>query len=75
MTKQEKTRGVKIPLAGCPDCRAAYETRPGGRDCPECGRACITAVVILPRERATISEATTLLANVLARMRDEAPTR
>lgn len=75
MTKQAKQRAIKIPVSACPDCRAAFETLPGGRDCPECGRRCITALVILPRDKATISEAHALVLDVLARMRDAATTR
>jgi len=75
MPKPAKTRPVKISVTACAECRSAYETLPGGRACPECGARCITALVILPRERATISEAHALLLDVLARMRAAAATR
>lgn len=78
MKDRERNRPTRISLAACLPCRCTYEVRAGGVECDACGRACVQAVVILPRGESALdllNAAAVLLLDTLERMAEAAPTR
>lgn len=73
---RERNRPTRISLAACEPCRRTYEATPGGVVCDACGRACVQAIVILPRGDSALdllNAAASLLLDTLTRMRELAP--
>lgn len=75
MKDRERNRPTRISLSACSNCRVTAEPAPGGRACPSCEQAMVTALVILPRSGATIERAASLLLDTLERMRAGDPAR
>jgi hypothetical protein len=68
--KAKRSASVRVSLTACVECRVTFEPAPGGATCPRCGERGVSALVIVPREGATVEAAAALLLDVLARMRE-----
>lgn len=76
MKDRERNRPTRISLAACLPCRRTYDVTPGGVECDACGRACVQAVVILPRGDSALdllNAAAEVLLGTLERMAASAP--